>query len=383
MFSLSSRPSLARTLSVCCRPYLARQFTVLAIETSADDTGVALVTHDRHIRANVVIKQHAVHEQHGGIHPMYAARLHMRNVPGAVWRALTEAGMAATDVDGIAFTRGPGMPGALGVGATAAKTLAAALNKPLVGVHHMQAHALTAFLTCSPSEAPTYPFLTLLVSGGHTLLLLAYSPKNFRVLATTLDSAVGRVYDKVARMLGIPWGPLGPGAALEAFCAPMPPPDITFTSGSKMRRRMAFSYAGLQSAVQRYIEEPDREAMDDEQRKAIAQAFQRTAVAQLEDKVTLGIRMCQQMDVSVRHVVVSGGVASNEYLRERLRETVARASPDMPIQLVFPPPALCTDNGVMIAWAAMGRFLVGDYDKHIIDLKPEWNIEDLGGSLAS
>jgi len=360
---------------------LYRSFSVLAIETSADDTGVAIVSHDRRIQANVVIKQHSIHEQHGGIHPLYAARAHQQNLPGAVRSALSQAGMTVVDIDGIAFTRGPGMPGALTIGASAAKTLAAALDKPLVGVNHMQAHALTALLTSPVGSLPTFPFLTLLVSGGHTLLLLATSKTDFRILATTLDESIGRAYDKVSRMLALKWSTLGPGAALEDFCSPMPNAKTDtsiprFSVG--MLNQQNFSYTGLHSAVERVVTAAGgTQSINEFTRRDIAREFQRAAVGQLAHKMKVGIRWCRKNGHEIRHVVVSGGVASNTYLREQLSEAATQESPHVPISLVFPPATLCTDNGVMIAWASMHRFLATDYDDYTIGIKPNWSIEDL------
>ncbi|KAI0915829.1 hypothetical protein AcV5_003644 [Taiwanofungus camphoratus] len=300
-----------------------RPFTVLAIESSADDTCAAVVTSERQILSNVVVRQDSYHESYGGIHPYVAIEAHQRNMPATVRRALTEAKMSVNDVDGIAFTRGPGIGGCLSVGSNAAKTLAAALNKPLVGVHHMRAHALTPFLTAPTDALPTFPFLTLLVSGGHTLLLLATDSRTFRTLATTLDESIGRAFDKVSRMLALPWSAHGPGAALEQFCAARPPPgahEDGHTSAPHvplpMRGRLAFSYTGLHSSVERFLHA--RNGVVDEQTKyALACAFQKAAVAQLEEKLALGLQKCQRQGVEIRHVVVSGGVASNSFLRER------------------------------------------------------------------
>jgi N6-L-threonylcarbamoyladenine synthase len=231
------------------------------------------------------------------------------------------------------------MTGCLGIGASAAKTLAAALNKPLVGVHHMvisfhcssgrifahrvsqQAHALTALLTSSPDTVPAFPFLTLLVSGGHTLLLLATSLTNFRILATTPDQSIGRVFDKVSRMLALPWTALGPGAALEELCLSGPPEDrpadIPALPGA-MPGKLIFSFTGLHSAVERFVTARGGiTALDDSTKRALAREFQRAAVGQLEEKLRLALFWCTMHGVEIRHVVVSGGVASNMYLRER------------------------------------------------------------------
>ncbi|KAF8257944.1 glycoprotease [Lactarius quietus] len=355
-----------------------RLFTVLALESSADDTCAAIVTSSGQILSNVVVKQNRIHEGYGGIHPYKAVQAHQQNMPGAVLRALRDANLAAAQVDGIAFTRGPGMTGCLGVGSSAAKTLAAALNKPLVGVHHMRAHALTPTLT-SASNPPTFPFLTLLVSGGHTLLVLASSVSQFRILATTQDESIGRVFDKVARMLVLPWSAKGLGASLEAFVAASPCKDDL---GPLMPRTMpgtlGFSFSGLHSAVERFVTaRGGGAALDVSTRHALASAFQRAAVGQLEDKVLLALKWCHEQDLGVKHLVVSGGVASNSYLRDRLGHCVIDVCHQDPVSLVFPPPELFTpDNAVMIGWASMHRFLAEDTDDYSIMIRPKWSIDD-------
>ncbi|KAH9846288.1 glycoprotease [Lenzites betulinus] len=359
-----------------------RRFTVLALESSADDSCAAVVTSDRNVLSNVVVSQQAFLEQYGGIHPFVAIHAHQRNLPGAVQRALREAKLSIQDVDGIAFTRGPGIPGCLSVCGNAARTLAASLNKPLVGVHHMQAHALTPFLTSPPDSRPQFPFITLLVSGGHTMFVLATSPLHFRIIAETVDESIGNAYDKVARLLDIPLDGRSGGAALERFCASPDPdpaaegevPELKLPIA--MRGRLALSYTGIHSAVERYLD-ARRGTLDAGARLGIARSFQKAAVGQLEEKLGLALQQCRQQDHHVRHLVVSGGVASNAYLKERLRACLERESGDRPIELVFPPPALCTDNAVMIAWASMDRFLAGDTDDYSVESRPKWSLEEL------
>ncbi|KAF8550480.1 peptidase M22 glycoprotease [Imleria badia] len=370
----SSVRGLFRRRGVPCR-----FFTVLAVESSADDTCAAVVTSSRQILSNVIIKQHDLHEGFGGIHPTVAIEGHQRNMPIAVQRALGESGMSMQNINGVAFTRGPGIGGCLSVGSNAAKTLAASLGKPLVGVHHMQAHALTPLLTSPPEERPQFPFLTLLISGGHTLLVLATSHTAFRILANTVDESVGRTYDKVARMLTMPWGTRGPAAALEEFCrqekADSGVPEIGPFS-VPMPGQLAFSFSGLHSAVERYIfrsEAPLTEA----HKHALGRAFQDGAARQLSDKLVLCHSMLREEGIDVRHVVVSGGVASNLYLRARLRDTLGEYSPECRISLIYPPIELCTDNAAMIGWASMHRFLAGDYDDYSVELRSKWSIETL------
>lgn len=306
------------------------------------------------------------------------------------------------------------MSGCLSIGAGAARALAAALNKPLVGVHHMQAHALTALYTSQP--APAYPFLTLLVSGGHTLLLLARSSSDFAILATTGDESVGNAFDRVARLLDIPWSnEHSAGASLEQFAkdAPDSNHDPRFTVPSP--GKLVFSYSGLISAVRSHILKrsdpdmvvqlpetpadpslkhpptPERAMMQErirltvakmslDERRIIAAAFQRAAISQLEEKLKLGLKKCMQLGVHPESIVVSGGVASNTYLRERLLAVVQDMEARTKLSLVFPPPHLCTDNAVMIAWAAFERFQSKSYDELTVQVRPVWNIEDLRAS---
>ncbi|KAG6906217.1 hypothetical protein DXG01_015156 [Tephrocybe rancida] len=361
----------------------SRPFTVLALESSADDSCAAIVSSVPKILSNVVIKQNNIHEVYGGIHPKFAIQGHQRNIPLAVAQALSTANLdIRKDIDGIAFTRGPGIGGCLSVSSNAAKSLASALNLPLVGVHHMQAHALTPLLTSLTSNQPPpqFPFLTLLISGGHTLLLLATARDEFRVLATTPDESIGRSFDKVSRLLGLPWTALGPGAALEQFCASPPPTpspkDVPIPPFPRPSRgHLAFSYSSLHSHAERFLAaHPDPSPST---RHSMASAFQTAAAAQLEEKLALALGWCASQHIPVRDVVVSGGVASNAFLRERLETCVATTDAPGPIRLSFPPPALCTDNAVMIAWAAMHRFLAGDTDPYTLELLPKWDIDTI------
>ncbi|TDL25975.1 peptidase M22, glycoprotease [Rickenella mellea] len=358
-----------------------RCFTVLALESSADDTCAAVVTSERKILSNVVVKQNEEHAPYGGIHPLAAVHAHHRNMPGAIRAALNDAQLSMSGIDGIAFTRGPGMHSCLAVCANAAKNLAAALDKPLVGVHHMQAHALTVLLTSPESERPQFPFLTLLISGGHTLLLLTTSQTSFRTLAAAVDQAVGRVFDKVSRALELPWSTRGPGAALEE-CSnlDMPPEEVPlFPQFPPVQPgKLSFSFDGVHSEVHRLLERIKREgALTIGFKVGVARAFHEAITVQLEEKLVLALRQCAKNGISVRHVVVSGGVASNGFLRNRLRSCVQSKFLGEQISLVYPPPYLCTDNAVMIAWASMDRFLRQEHDNYSIEHLSKWNIEDL------
>ncbi|TRM69762.1 glycoprotease family-domain-containing protein [Schizophyllum amplum] len=353
-----------------------RALKILALESSADDTCAAILSDDQ-VLSNVVIKQHSINAQYGGIYPYAAIEAHQSNMPIAIRTAISEAGIGLAEIDGVAFTRGPGIGGCLGVCTNAGKAIAAALDKPIVGVHHMQAHALTALFT-SPTDAPIrFPFLTLLISGGHTMIVLATSHTSFRILANSNDSSIGRVFDKVARNLELGVGDAGLGAALEAFCLAGPPPTHVSAITPKFSRcmpgRLGFSYGGLHSQVDKYLaDQGGVQNLDIDHRRAVARAFQEAAAAQLTEKLGLALDWCSHRGVVVRDIVASGGVASNSYIRTKMREAL-----DPSINLSFPPPSLCTDNAVMIGWASLHRFQAKDHDAYTINPRSKWSIEEL------
>jgi len=412
--------SLSSSSSSSPTPHPER--VILGIETSCDDSCAAIVAGPATAstaadsvlsRTFRVLSQAITHQDHsatGGIHPYSATLAHAANLPRTIAKALSDASVSpdGSGIDAIAVTQGPGMASSLGVGLTAAKTLAAIWNKDLIYVHHMAAHALTPLLT--EEHPPQFPFLTLLVSGGHTMLVLAHSPTQYQLLASTSDDSIGDAFDKVARALNISWGGqtgwTNPGAALEYFASegdsdshsimPFPVP----APGS-----MTFSYSGVKSSVLRYIDQHlDRHALSLSDpsiiahRRAIARAFQQAAVRQIEDRVSLafGLRTRRKEDESkpigseglaIHDLVCSGGVASNAYLRGRLADLLQTASSTPPsnspgkeitpsVRLHFPPLSLCTDNAVMIAFAAhlMWDRRTRDHDQHA---RPRWSLEEL------
>ncbi|SGZ35409.1 BQ5605_C060g12725 [Microbotryum silenes-dioicae] len=326
-------------------------------------------------------------------------------MPTAIQRALKEALITLEHLDGIAFTRGPGMMGCLSVACHSAKALGAATAKPLIGVHHMvrrigtawlsQAHALTPFLTSA--IPPKFPFLTLLLSGGHTLLLFASSETEFNILATTHDESIGASFDKAARDLEIPWslGAGSPGAALEAFAFPprpnpttstrtelttstdqdlAPPPGVVPHFSQPFPRQLAFSFSGARSQLDRII--ADDPSMEEGRKRLLARSFMQATVKQVEDKVALALGMKEPRGMrDVKHLVVSGGVASNSYLRTRLREKLDDLD-RQDIELVFPPPNLCTDNAAMIANVGLSRLRRGRIDPLEVMPIAKWSIEE-------
>ncbi|KAH7885615.1 glycoprotease family-domain-containing protein [Phlebopus sp. FC_14] len=382
LYRIASLRAPGRLVGFYEHPSQCRPFTVLAIESSADDTCAAVVSSSHEILSNVIIKQHEIHKTHGGIHPFRAIQSHQQNMPIAVRRALDEANVTMEDIDGVAFTRGPGasqgMSGCLSVGSNAAKTLAAALNKPLVGVHHMQAHALTALFTTPSDQLPKFPFLSLLISGGHTLLVLVSSKTSFKLIAESADESIGCAYDKVSRLLELPWGDKGPGAALEQFCLKKVDelPEIR-PFAVPVPRQLVFSFSGLHSIVDKCIREFPQ-PLSESHKVALARAFQTSAAEQLCSKLKLCFETLAGQKIFPKDVVVSGGVASNLFLRQSLKQALDKYSGSTPsdrINFFFPPPHLCTDNAVMIAWASLHRFLARDYDDYSVELQAKWNID--------
>ncbi|KAM0792259.1 hypothetical protein ACM66B_004953 [Microbotryomycetes sp. NB124-2] len=375
------------TCTTCSQPAQnsnKRPLLVLGLESSADDSCAAIVSSDRRILSNIVIKQGHLLQQYGGIHPKHAQEAHQRNLPVAIKRALAEANLKLHELDAIAFTRGPGMYGCLSTCATSAKALAAASNLPLIGVHHMQAHALTPFLT--EDQPPQFPFLTLLLSGGHTLLLLARSETSFQILATTHDESIGASLDKGSRDLDIPLelGNGSAGAALEAFVAdgankltsiPRTKADELFPL--PFAKEMAFSFSGPRSALARELTKRGPQEMDNVEKRVLAGAFMKAVFKQVAQKVKLGIQVVQEEECerNLGALVVSGGVASNLYLRHVLRETLDSLGYHE-TRLVCPPPHLCTDNAAMIAQVGLSRLERGRVDSFDVDLKSKWSIEE-------
>lgn len=341
-------------------------FTVLGIETSCDDTGVAIVRSDGTILGEALGSQAALHEEWGGVMPSVARDAHVAALDGVVAEALRNAGMeSVAEVDAVAVTVGPGLEICLRVGCEGAKALALAHDKPFVGVHHLEAHVLMARLGsgCADEEAPPvdFPFLTLLTSGGHCQLLLTKGIGEHEVIGSTLDDALGEAYDKVARLLGLPVGG-GGGPALEALARGGDPANVPLPIPMRTKKNYDFSFAGLKTAVRLAVERaPEETRCQPSFHADVAASFQHVAISHLEQRLRYAMTLCRESAVewggAPTTLVVSGGVAANKELRTRLQAlcdgTPAPESPTGCWQLVLPPPRLCTDNGVMVAWAAV------------------------------
>lgn len=336
---------------------------VLGIETSCDETAVAVVEAPAGdaplgtLLSNVVYSQMSEHRSFGGVVPEIAARAHLERLDGLVADALKEAGLGLADLDGIAATGGPGLIGGVMVGVMTAKALAFAHDKPFLAVNHLEGHALSVRLT----EPVTFPYLLLLVSGGHCQLLTVRGPGEFSRLGTTIDDAVGECFDKTAKLLGLgfPGGPAvertAQGGDAQRFALPRP---------MWKKPGCDFSFSGLKTAVRQAVERLPRS--DSRAIADLCASFQRTVGDVLSDRCGNALALAPSPTL-----VVAGGVAANLYLRGRLEEVAARHG----ARLVAPPVKLCTDNGAMIAWAGLERLRLGKTDGLDFRPRPRWPLD--------
>ncbi|KAJ0964151.1 hypothetical protein J5N97_029273 [Dioscorea zingiberensis] len=365
-------------------PIMAREdVVILGIETSCDDTAAAVVRGNGEILSQVVSSQADLLARYGGVAPKMAEEAHLLAIDKVVQQALDNANLTAHDLSAVAVTIGPGLSLCLRVGVCKARRIAGMHSLPIVGIHHMEAHALVARLT---EKDLHFPFLALLISGGHNLLILARDLGHYVQLGTTIDDAIGEAYDKTARWLGLDMKK-GGGPALEELARQGDADSIKFSIPMRQHKDCNFSYAGLKTQVRLAIESrkicientPISSANPDDRssRADIAASFQRVAVLHLEDRCERAIEWALKIEPSIKCLVVSGGVASNQYVRKRLNHVVNNSG----LRLVCPPPSLCTDNGVMVAWTGIEHFLVGRFDPpplanepedYLVDLRPRW-----------
>ncbi len=328
--------------------------SILGIETSCDETGVAVYRPDAGIIAELVYTQ-ADHAAFGGVVPELASRDHVRKLPGMLREVLNRAGMAASDVDGVAYTAGPGLAGALLVGAATAVAFAAALDKPAIAVHHMEGHLLSPLLDAR--DRLDFPFVALLVSGGHTMLVEVRGVGQYRLLGDTLDDAAGEAFDKTARLLGLGF-PGGPEVARLAERGD----DTRFDFPRPMVNRpgLDFSFSGLKTHTRVLAGSVGKEDHAD-----IAAGFERAVVETLVIKCRRALK-----ETRLERLVIAGGVSANRRLRAALDSA-------LPGQVYYPPLHLCTDNGAMIAHAGWHRRGEGRTDGRIA-VRPRWPLEQLG-----
>jgi len=336
---------------------------ILGIETSCDETAVAVYDRDRGLRAHIIYSQVPTHAPYGGVVPELASRDHIRKLLPLVRQALADAGIGPGELSGVAYTAGPGLIGALLVGATVATGLAAAWGLPAIPVHHMEAHLLAPLLE---EERPAFPFIALLVSGGHSMLVEVGGVGRYRVLGQTLDDAAGEAFDKTAKLLGLPY----PGGPQLARLAGEGRPDrFRFPRPLVNRPGLDFSFSGLKTAVAleaRRLTGPGGIAEED--RVDLANSFQEAVVDTLVAKCLRAVE-----ETGLQRLVIAGGVGANRRLRQRLRDALtARGG-----SVYYPRNEFCTDNGAMVALAGALRFPRTPGPAPAVAARARWDLEEL------
>jgi len=348
---------------------------VLGIETSCDETGAAIVDDRRRILANLVHSQIADHRPYGGVVPEIAARAHLDHLDSLIRRAVTDAGLTLDRLGAIAATGGPGLIGGVIVGVMTAKAMAASLEKPFIAVNHLEAHALTARLTAPEGEEIAFPYLLLLVSGGHCQLLTVEGVGRYHKLGSTIDDAAGEAFDKAATLLGLGF-PGGP--AIEAAAASGDPRRFALPRPMQGRPGADFSFSGLKTALRHLV--AGLEAPIDLRTKAdIAASFQAAVADVLVDRTGHAIDHFNRRHGPGGTLVVAGGVAANQAIRAAL----AGLARDRHVRLAVPPPALCTDNAAMVAWAGLERFRLGLTNGMDFAPRPRWPLDEAAAAAGA
>ena len=336
---------------------------VLGIESSCDETAVAIVDSDRQILSNQVLSQFSEHEEYGGVVPEIAARSHLSHIDHLVNKAIAEARIDFRDLSGIAATAGPGLIGGVLVGMMTAKGLSIATGLPFIAINHMEGHALTARLT----EPLDFPYLALLISGGHSQFVSITGISKYSILGTTIDDAVGEAFDKTAKLLnlGFPGGP-----ALEKTAKFGDPARFALPRPMLGRPNCDLSFSGLKTAV-RNIAEKHRGQLDNEAISDLAASFQNAVADCLIDRCTKALGYFRSAHPTGNTFVIGGGVAANEYIRKRLKNCVH----GLGFRFIAPPTNLCGDNGAMIAWAGIERLRLGFINKLNVPARPRWPLD--------
>ncbi len=344
----------------------AKPMLVLGIETTCDETAAAVVERQGdgsgRILSNVVHSQTEEHARFGGVVPEIAARAHVDLLDGIIDRAMKDAGLGYEQLSGVAAAAGPGLIGGVIVGLTTAKAIAMVHNTPLVAVNHLEAHALTPRLTCSLA----FPYCLFLASGGHTQIVAVAGVGNYVRLGTTVDDAMGEAFDKVAKMLGLPY-PGGP--QVERSAAGGDPTRFAFPRPMIGRADANFSLSGLKTAVRN--EASRLSPMEPRDISDLCASFQAAVLESTADRLAVGLKLFAEIFGPARALVAAGGVAANRAIRGALQDVAARAE----TTLVIPPPALCTDNGAMIAWAGAERLALGMSDTMEAPPRARWLLD--------
>lgn len=357
---------------------------VLGLETSCDETGLAIFDSAQIASANqglvgqVLYSQIELHATYGGVVPELASRDHIRKLVPLLNELLAQCQLRKEDIDAVAYTKGPGLIGALMTGALFGRSLAYGLGVPAIGIHHMEGHLLAPLMGANP---PAFPFVSLLVSGGHTLLVAAHGVGQYDILGESIDDAAGECFDKAAKMLGLPY-PGGPNIAklaengdIHAYELPRP----------MLHKGLDFSFSGMKTAVHNLIKDTQGSGMaahatetagpsDEQVRADIAASFQHAVVDTLVKKCVKALKQ-----TGMKRLVIAGGVSANSYLRQQLEQQLAKIN----ATVHYAPPALCTDNGAMIAYAGYERLRAGQADDLSVSCVPRWNIDELPAVAGS
>lgn len=355
---------------------------ILGFESSCDETGVAVVCTDRGVLAHALHTQAAMHQAYGGVVPELASRDHIRRIVVLTRQALVDANLKLADVDALAYTAGPGLAGALLVGAGTAQALAWSLGKPAIPIHHLEGHLLSPRLA---DPRPEFPFVALLVSGGHTQLMRVSGVGDYELLGETLDDAAGEAFDKTAKLLGLGY-PGGPELAAlaqsgDAARFDLPRPLLH-------RPGFDFSFSGLKTAVLNQLQKACKAAGVDTADASVLDPQTRADLAAATQAAIVDILIAKSVatldQTGLRRLVVAGGVGANRLLRQRLLDACTKRG----IEVFFPPIELCTDNGAMIAYAAAERINAGLCDlshdqSHAFTVRPRWPLSELGSSTNS
>ncbi len=341
-----------------------RRLRILGLESSCDETAASVLEDGRVILSHVVASQADLHRRYGGVFPEVASRQHLRTFYPVAEQALKEAHVTLKDIDAIAVTRGPGLPGSLVVGVNFAKGLALATGLPLIGVHHLEAHIYATWIHfegARPPKPPEFPLVVLIVSGGHTELIWMSGHFRYRRLGGTRDDAAGEAFDKVARLLGLGY-PGGP--AIEKAARQGDPTAFAFPR-ARLPGTWDFSFSGLKTAVLRTVQTWQKTRSQPLPVADLAASFQEAVVDILVEKT-----VAAALEYGAQGIVLTGGVSANQRLRERLKEAA-------PMPVYVPPRPLCTDNASMVAAAGHYRFVAGQRDGLDFDVLPTWPLQEL------
>jgi N6-L-threonylcarbamoyladenine synthase len=342
---------------------------ILGIETSCDETAVAIVDDQRNIISNLVISQINLHKEFGGVVPELAARSHADILDQLIQKSLSDSNLQFKDLDGIAVTAGPGLIGGVIVGLTMAKTIASVYQKPFLAVNHLEAHALTIRLV----DNTPFPYLLLLVSGGHCQILLALGVGKYKKIGETIDDALGEAFDKVAQMLGLQY-PGGPKIEELAKIGDENKYQFSKPLFGIKEHNCNFSFSGLKTAVRRLIEKltgceydhfSSASKLNQQQIADIAASFQKIVAEILVDRLKNSVELIAKMEIKIDNLVIAGGVAANQYLYHK----IAQFGQEFNLKTLSPPIKLCTDNAAMIAWVGVEKLKLGIIDE--LDFKPK------------